>query len=64
MPGIEPVSPASAGRFFTAEPPGKASTQNFKKTYQIKKKHSDFSPVDFSPMLSSKQLELSFGVLE
>ena len=24
-PGIEPVSPALAGRFFTAEPPGKPS---------------------------------------
>ena len=64
MPGIEPVFPALAGRFFTTEPSGKPSMQNFKKIYQIKKKHSDFLPVDFSPMLSSKQLELSFGVLE
>ena len=26
-PGIEPKSPALAGRFFTAEPPGKLSTK-------------------------------------
>ena len=26
-PGIEPASPALAGRFFTAEPPGKLTVQ-------------------------------------
>ena len=25
-PGIKPITPALAGRFFTAEPPGKAYT--------------------------------------
>ena len=28
--GIEPVSPALAGRFFTTEPPGKPKKENFK----------------------------------
>ena len=28
-PGIEPTSPALAGRFFTTEPPGKPPTSDF-----------------------------------
>ena len=28
-PGIEPVSPALAGRFFSNEPPGKTKNRNF-----------------------------------
>ena len=30
-PGIEPASPALAGRFFTTEPPGKSKCMNLKK---------------------------------
>ena len=37
-PGIEPVSPAMAGEFFTTEPPGKPNVKNALK----KKKKVDF----------------------
>ena len=47
-PGIEPVSPALAGRFFTTEPPGKPETE----VYTILYKHMTFDWKDmmfFSP---------------
>ena len=39
-PGIKPVSPALAGRFFTNEPPGnpKCKIQNYKTTNKITQK--------------------------
>ena len=44
-PGIKPVSPASAGRFFTTEPPGKPSLPPFCLPF--------FSYPFFSPFLCS-----------
>ena len=45
-PGIEPMSPALAGRFFTTEPPGKLrGIMSFSFLYVFVALHSKFSPM-------------------
>ena len=42
-PGMEPVSPALAGRFFTTEPPGTPPTPNVLPVILCKSPHSNDS---------------------
>ena len=58
-PGLEPVSPALAGRFSTTAPPGKPSKNIFKNT-QL---HSAFLPL-FGNLSCMKELSIIVHVIE
>ena len=55
-PGLEPVSPASAGRFSTTAPPGKPSNKNFfKKSLSLRQMATTSFPISQEPMRPLQQ---------
>ena len=71
-PGIEPVSPALAGRFFTTEPPGKFPSKVFKHDliwlslhcFNIFLKCAQLCPTLCDPRTIARQAPLSMGILQ